>query len=123
MAERSILAYFNTPDQAHKALAQLKQLNLIDSRIDRFDGIPGDGIDQMMNPVRGEFDSLNELTQNGEFENRGAGVLSATSVSASGYSSGGIENRVTGRDILLTAIVGEQDYERARSIVQEAGAL
>ncbi|WP_123042085.1 hypothetical protein [Cohnella candidum] len=123
MTERAILAYFNTPDQAHKALDQLKQLKLIESRIERFDGMPGDGVDVMMNPIRSDFDSLGELTLNGEFENRSAGILAAASVSASGYSSGGLENRVTGRDVLLTAIVDEQDYERAYNIVHEAGAL
>ncbi|MBW5448210.1 hypothetical protein GE107_19360 [Cohnella sp. CFH 77786] len=123
MTERSILAYFNTPDQAHKALEQLKQLRLVDSRIERFDGMPGDGIDVMTNPIRSHFDSLGELTLNGEFENRSAGILSAASVSASGYSSGGLENRVSGRDVLLTAIVEEEDYERAYNIVRESGAL
>lgn len=123
MAEKSILAYFNTPDQARKALEQLQQLNLIDAEIDRFDGMVGDGVDRIMNPVTGNFNSLVELTMNGEVENRSAGVLAAASVSASGYSSGGTDNRVSGRDILLTAIVEEKDYERAMKIVKEAGAL
>lgn len=123
MAEKSILAYFNTPDQAQQALEKLQQLNLIDAEIDRFDGMPGDGVDQIMNPITGNFDSLVELTMNGDVENRSAGVLAAANVSASGYSSGGTDNRVSGRDILLTAIVEEKDYERAMKIVKDAGAL
>lgn len=123
MAERSILAYFNTPAQAEQALEQLKRLKLVDSRIERFDGMPGDGVERISNPITSNFDSLGELTLNAEFETPGAGILSATSVSASGYSSGGPDNRVTGRDILLTAIVEEQDYDQAQKIVNQAGAL
>jgi hypothetical protein len=123
MAEKSILAYFQTPDQAQEALKQLKQLRLIDARIERFDGMPGDGVERIMNPINGDFGSLGELTLDGEVENKSAGILSAASVSASGYSSGGLENRVSGRDILLTAVVDEQDYEQAQNIVRQAGAL
>lgn len=123
MAERSILAYFNTPDQAERALERLKTLKLIDSRIERFDGMPGDGVDRIMNPITGNFGSLGSLTLSGNFDNRSAGILAASSVSASGYSSGGPDNEVTGRDILLTAIVEEQDLEKAQQIVDEAGAL
>jgi hypothetical protein len=123
MAERSILAYFKTPDDAHKALDQLKQLKLIDSSIDRFDGMPGDGLDNVTNPLTGEFRRLGNLTLHGDFKDKDIGILVASSVSASGFSSNGPENVVTGRDILLTAVVDEQDYERAQSIVQQAGAL
>jgi len=123
MAEKALLAYFNTPDQAQKALEELKKLRLIEAKIDRFDGMPGDGVERIMSPLNGDFGSLGELTLDGEFENRSAGILSSSSVSASGYSSGGPDNRVTGRDILLTAIVGEQDYEKAQEIVRRAGAL
>lgn len=123
MAEKAILAYFNTPDQAERALERLKTLKLVDSRIERFDGMPGDGVDRIMNPITGDFDSLGSLTLSGDFDNRSAGILAATNVSASGYSSGGTENRVSGRDILLTAIVEEQDFEKAQQIVDEAGAL
>lgn len=123
MAERSILAYFNTPDQAERALERLKTLQLVDSRIERFDGMPGEGVQQIMNPISGNFGSLGDLALAGDFESTGSGILAAASVSASGYSSGGPDNRVSGRDILLTAIVEEQDFEQAQQIVQEYGAL
>ncbi|MFD0715902.1 hypothetical protein [Paenibacillus sp. GCM10027626] len=123
MKERSILAYFNTPEQAEQALEKLKELRLIDSAIDRFDGYPGGGVEGIMNPITGDFRSLGDLTLGGDFENRDAAVLAAASVSASGMSSGGYGNRVSGRDILLTAIVAEEDYDKAKAIVDEAGAL
>ena len=66
---------------------------------------------------------MGDLTLGGQMTTPGAAILAATSVSASGYSSGGPDNRVSGRDILLTAIVEEQDFDRAQQIVREAGAL
>lgn len=123
MTERSILAYFNTAEQAHKALEQLQQLHLIDSAINRFDGMPGDGLDETTNVTTGDVPSLGTMTLGGTFENRDAGILAAASVSASGFSSGGPDNRVSGRDILLTAIVGEKDYDQAISIVHQSGSL
>ncbi|TJY42921.1 hypothetical protein E5161_08800 [Cohnella pontilimi] len=123
MAERSILAYFNTPDEAQKALEQLKKLKLADSSIDRFDGMPGDGLDVVTNPLTGEFRRLGNLTMHGDFKDQDVGILVAANVSASGMSSNGPENVVTGRDILLTAVVDEADYEKALDIVKKAGAL
>ena len=123
MTERSILAYFNTPAQAETALDQLKTLKLIDSRIERFDGMPGDGPDQIMYPITTSFGSLGDLTLGGQISSPGAGILAASSVSASGYSAGGPDNRVSGRNILLTAIVEEEDFDRAQQIVEDAGAL
>jgi len=123
MAERSILAYFKNPEQAEEALAQIKSLKLADSAMDRIDGYPGEGIDHIENPITGDFSSLGYLTLGGDFDDRDAGILAAASVSASGYSSGGPENRVSGYDILLTAVIDEEDYEKALKIVQDAGAL
>lgn len=123
MTERSILAYFNSPDQAEEALTQLKSLRIVESSIDRFDGYPGDGIDHIDNPITSDFPGLGYLTLGGDFSERDAAILAAASVSASGMSSGGLENRVTGRDILLTVIVEEEDLEQAMQVVRDAGAL
>ncbi|SEB51049.1 hypothetical protein [Paenibacillus sp. GP183] len=123
MAERSILAYFKSPEQAKEALAKVKSLKLVDSAIDRFDGYPGDGMDHIMNPLTSDFPSLSNLTLGGDFTDRNSGILAATSVSASGFSSGGPDNMVTGYDILLTLVIEEDDYDKALKIVQDAGAL
>lgn len=123
MAERSILAYFKSPEQAKEALAKVKSLKLVDSAIDRFDGYPGDGMDHIMNPLTSDFPSLSNLTLGGDFTDRNSGILAATSVSASGFSSGGPDNMVTGYDILLTLVIEEEDYDKALKIVQDAGAL
>lgn len=126
MADRAVLAYFNTPDQAKRALEELKSLRLNEHGIDRFDGYPGAGmehLDQLGNTIAGTFRGLGFITLGGDFDNPDAGVLAAASVSASGMSSGGPDNRVTGRDILLTAIVDEEDYDQAVEICRQAGAL
>ncbi|MFC5402862.1 hypothetical protein [Cohnella soli] len=126
MAERTVFAYFNTPDQAEEALRQLKPLKLVDYAIERFDGYSGTGIeslDKIGGTITGDFVNLGRLTLGGDFDNPDAAKLATSSVSASGYSSGGPDNRVSGRDIMLVAIVEEEDYDRASEIVRDAGAL
>lgn len=123
MAEKNILAYFKSPEQAKKALEQMNSLKVVDSSIDRFDGYPGDGLEHIENPITSDFPGLGYLTLGGDFSDRNAGVLAAASVSASGMSSGGKDNEVTGRDILLTVVIEEEDFDRAMAIVQKEGAL
>ncbi|CAM4302783.1 hypothetical protein L1N85_19070 [Paenibacillus alkaliterrae] len=123
MVEKNILAFFKSPEQAEEALTQLKSLRIIDTSINRFDGYTGDGSDHIENPLTSDFPGLGYLTLGGDFIDRNAGILSAASVSASGMSSGGADNQVTGRDILLTVVVEEEDHEQAMQVVRNAGAL
>ncbi|RUS47360.1 hypothetical protein [Cohnella sp. AR92] len=124
--ERTLFAYFNTPDQAKEAVSRMKSLQLADYAIERIDGYSGTGIqslDRIGGTITGDFPSLAHLTLNGDFDDKDAAVLAAASVSASGMSSGGPDNRVTGRDIMLVAIVADGDYAEAERIAQECGAL
>ncbi|RAP73418.1 hypothetical protein [Paenibacillus montanisoli] len=126
MSERTVFAYFQTPDQAKEAVDRLRSLKLIDHAIERIDGLAGTGIqslDRLGATVTGDFPGLGYLTLGGDFNGPEAGILAASSVSASGYSSGGPENRVSGYDIMLVAIVDEEDFEQADRIVRELGAL
>lgn len=123
MAEKNILAFFNSPEQAEEALQQLKGLKLIDTSIDRVNAYPGSGSDQVLNPITGEIPSLGYLTLGGDFNDRNAAVLAAASVSASGMSAGGPDNKVTGKDTVLTIVIDESDFEQALKTVQNAGAL
>jgi hypothetical protein len=123
MAEKNILAFFNSPEQAKDALQQLKGLNLIDTSIDRVNAYPGSGSDHVTNPITGNIPSLGYLTLGGDFNDRNAGILAATSVSASGMSAGGPDNKVTGINTVLTIVVDEADFEQALKTVQNAGAL
>jgi len=122
MAEKPILAYFKSPEQAKKALDRMKsEFEVIESGIDRFDGYPGAGYDPN-NPITGDIPSLGSITLNGNFGSN-SGILAASSVDASGMSSGGPGNMVSGVDILLTAIVQEENGPRAMQIAQECGAI
>jgi hypothetical protein len=122
MPEKPIIVYFNSPEQASKALEKMKsEFEVIESAIDRFDGYPGEGADPL-NPITGNIPSLSSLTLGGTF-GVDTGILAAASTSASGMSSGGAGNRVSGVDIILTAIVQEEDGEKAMKIAKDCGAL
>jgi len=126
MAEKTIFAYFHTPNEAERAVERLKSLKLLDYGIERIDGYAGPGhenLDKLGSTVTGDFGGLARLTLGGDFDNPDTGILAAASVSASGYSSGSPDNRITGRDIMLVAIVAEEDFERGERIVREEGAL
>ena len=122
MAERNLLAYFKSEEEAKNALRQMRNLRIADSSVRRIDGYPGDGIDHIDNPITSDFPGLGYLTLDGDFSDRNASVLAAASVSASGMSTGGPDNQVTGRDVLLTVVVDEQDYDQAARIAAEGGA-
>lgn len=123
MAEKNIIAFFKRPDEAEQTLKQIQASGgVVDSSIDNVDGYPGDGVDESFNPLTGDFPGLGFLTLGGDFQ-KDAGVLAATSVSASGISSGGPDNKVTGRNICLTVVIDEQNYDQAMQIVEQAGAL
>jgi hypothetical protein len=123
MAGKNILAFFKSPEDAQNALKQLQSLKLTDSSINSIDGYPGEGIDHIDNPITGDFPGLGYLTLGGDFSDWDAGILAAASVSASGMSSGGPDNQMTGRNILLTVVVDEADFEKARQIVLDSGAI
>ena len=123
MAEKNILAHFNSPEQAEQALSQMKGLKVVDSSIRRAGAYPGEGIDHIENPITGDIPSLGYLTLGGDFNSRDAGILAAASVDASGMSAGGDDNKASGKDILLIVVVEEEDFEQAMQIVKNAGAL
>jgi hypothetical protein len=122
MPEKPIIAYFNSRNQANEALKQMKnEFEVIEATIDGFDGYPGEGIDPD-NPITGEIPSLSSLTLGGDF-NRDAGILAATSVDASGISSGGPDNIVSGVNVILSAVVQEENGEQAMKIAHDCGAV
>lgn len=112
MAERTILSYFRRPEDAEAARRKLEALRVTDLAVERIDGYAGDGADRILNPLTGRVAGLGELVLGGDFAGRDAGVLAAASASASGMSDGG-SGGVSGRDILLTAVVDEAVYEQA----------
>lgn len=122
MAERSILAYFRSRDDAEFVVSRLRGLEFIDYSIDTFSRYPGDGVNRVMNPINSDFPSLGYLTLNADLPNTGAGILAAADVSASGMSDGG-DTVITGRNILLTVVLDETSYEKAISIIESGGGM
>ncbi|AGA57695.1 MAG: hypothetical protein C6W55_11820 [Thermobacillus sp.] len=123
MAERNVLAYFKSESEAEAALDRMAHLRISDRSIRRIDRYPGGGMHDIMNPINGDFPGLGFMVLGSDFTNSSAGILAAADVSASGLSTGGPDNRVTGRDVLLTVVVDEQDYEEAVRIAKEGGAM
>ncbi|AOZ91742.1 hypothetical protein [Paenibacillus crassostreae] len=121
MAEKNILAYFKTPEEAEKISRKLQSLQVVDMSIDRFSAYPGGELNQPMNLLSGDM-SLAGLTQNASITNPSAGVLAAASPAASGMSDGG-EDGISGFDILLTVVIEESSFDQAMRVIQEAGGL
>lgn len=120
MSEKNILAYFKSPEEAEGAAAKLKALRASALQIDRISPHPGEGIDEIMNPITGNITSLATLTQGADISSRDAGILLAADPVSSGMSDGG-GHFVTGRDILLTAVVDESVHEQALRVIEESG--
>jgi len=122
MAEKNILAYFQSIEDAEGARAKLQALRAADISIDRIGRFPGEGVDRIMNPITGDFPGIGYLTQDANFADKSAAILAAVDVTASGMSDGGQE-AVTGRDVLLTVVIDEQNADQALRIIREAGGL
>ncbi|SMF35708.1 hypothetical protein [Paenibacillus barengoltzii] len=121
MAEKNILAYFKSPEQAKGVARKLSALRVEDISIDRFSRYAGEGYNPM-NPVSGSISSLAAVTQDASITNPSAGILTAADPAASGLSHGG-QGGPTGHDILLTAVVDESIHHQALRIIEEAGGL
>lgn len=119
MAEKNILAYFKSPEEAEGVARKLNALRVIDLSINRFSRYPGEGYDPF-NPITGKVSSLSAITQDAAITNQSAGILSAADPAASGMSHGG-QGGPTGRDILLTAVVDESVHHQVLRIIEEAG--
>lgn len=120
MAEKNILAYFKTLDQAEQVANQMKSMGISDVQIDQIHQYTEGTADQLMNPVTGHIGSLSDLTI-GDISGE-VGPLTAADTSASGMSNGG-GSFVTGRDVLLAAIVDEAQFESLRDQIRSNGGL
>lgn len=122
MTEKNILAFFKDSDQAEQAAEKVRDLGVIDYRVDRIGRIPGDGINEVMNPITGQIESQARMTMGLAGTGPDTRVLMAADPSASGMSNGGSE-MVTGHDILLTVIVDESRHHQAMKVIREAGGF
>ncbi|TXK84089.1 hypothetical protein [Paenibacillus sp. N3.4] len=120
MAEKGIIAYFHSPEQAEGAASKLKALRAVDVKVERFGRYPGGGVRSEMNPYAGNFGSLGTLTQSADVSTPDEGILLAADPAASGLSDGG-DGGVTGLDIILAGAIDEATYEQAVRVIKSAG--
>ncbi|NQX44589.1 hypothetical protein HQN87_04535 [Paenibacillus tritici] len=118
MSEKSILAYFKTPEEAEGVSRKLQALRAEEISIDRFSRFGGAGEQSGVNPVTGNLASMDSMTAVSDH----AGILAAAHTSGSGMSHGG-DGGPTGRDILLTVIVDPAIHDQALSLIEEAGGM
>ncbi len=122
MAEKNILAYFKSPEEAQSVQAKLEALRAVAIRIDRFNRYPGEGTDHVQHPITGDVGSLADMTMGANVSSRSAGILAAADPSASGMSDGG-QDELAGRDILLTAVMPEEVHHQALQVIEQAGGI
>ena len=122
MAEKNILAYFKSPEEAEGVAKKLQALRVADLSIDRFSAYSGGELNDTMHPLTGDIVSLTSMTQNASLTNRSAGILGAADPSASGMSDGR-QDGLEGRDILLTVVLDENIFDQAMSIIEGAGGF
>lgn len=122
MGEKSIIAYFKSPEDANRVADQIKSLGVKeDIQVNRFGKYPLGSSDKLINPTSGQISSQATLTL-GASGDRDSGILASADVSASGMSDGG-DNPITGRDILLATIVDETVFDQAMQFIKDADGL
>ncbi len=121
MTERSILAYFHSEEQAKGAANKLKGLGVVDLQIDFVSPYPGGDLSDLDNPIAEPISSLSSVVLDSSVSGRDAGILIAANPDASGMADGsGLERD---RNVLLTVVLQEKDLEKARTILEQEGAL
>ncbi|WCK52809.1 hypothetical protein PP175_15415 [Aneurinibacillus sp. Ricciae_BoGa-3] len=122
MAEKNILAYYKSPEDAEKAEKQLSKLGVIDMNTGRFSRFPQGGINHLTNTATGNIPSISRLTLDADPSSRDAGILLGADIGASGLSDGG-QDDITGRDISLTVVVDESKHHQALKIIEQTGGI
>lgn len=117
MVEKNIIAYFKSAEEAKKVAEQIKSLGVNDIQIDRFGKYPFGSADQLMSPITGQLSSQATLTL-GASGGRDTGILASADISASGMSNGG-QSPITGRDIVLAAIVDKSIFDQAIQFIKD----
>lgn len=119
MAEKNILAYFRSPEEAENAARKLQSIRVESVSIDRFSKYGGNSYGYS-NLIGDTMRGLGYASYSGFFGIASEGVLSSADPSSSGMSHGGAGGP-TGYDILLTVIVDESIHHQALRIIEEAG--
>lgn len=113
---RNILAAFKTPDIAQQAAREIEQLGVDDIQVDQVGKYPGNHLNDLTNPITGNFESLSDLTL-GSFTNKSAEILASSDVSASGMADG--SGTEIDQNVLVTIVIDENKARNAERIIEK----
>lgn len=125
MEQRNFLASFETMAQAKKAALALHNSGFTDVQTDYVHPYPGEGVDQLMNPITGNIPSLSHLTLDATPTDRSAGILISADNAASGmsddYDTSDGQRPDVARNVLLTVVTTEKRAKEAERIIKQYG--
>lgn len=117
--EKAIIAGFRTMKDAEQTGEKLKELGILDMRIDRMGYYPVTELEKRPeNPITGKFPGLANAVYDRDMD-RDASILASATPSASGMSDGNDEN--VGTDVVLAVVIAADKFDQAEQIVRQAG--
>jgi len=117
---RNILAAFRTIETAQEAAEALKENGFNEIQVDQISMFPGNHLNDLTNPITGDFESLSELTL-GSYTNKNAEILSAADPSASGMADK--NNMETNYNFLVTVVTNEKNAPLSENIIKRYDGL
>ncbi|MZP30196.1 hypothetical protein GTO91_10795 [Heliobacterium undosum] len=120
MAEKTILAFFNTPEAAEAAKQQLTGQGYETVQVDQVSHMPNpDSAERYFSPLTGdERRSLTSLVEGIERDND-TRVMAAAMPTASGMADGA--TFVTGENYLVTVVCDSERQEQAKGLLAAHG--
>jgi len=120
LTDKLISAYFRSPSDAEGVAAKLRALRVPDVQIERVDPFSMTETYRVENPITGDFPGLAAIVNNATSPSRDTAILAAAFPVMSGMSDGSRDDSV-GLDVLLTALVNDEIYDKAVHVVKESG--
>lgn len=124
MGKRNLLAYFQTMEQAQKAVDALQEQGLSEVDCERIapmlGGNPYDEDEEITGVIERETNSLATMTLGSPILNDDEGILAATHPDASGFAGGtGFDHPA---DVLVTVVTDDKQYEQTKMLLKQYGA-
>lgn len=117
--QRAIIAGFRTMNKAEQAAEMLSAAGIHETSIERVSlHPPTEEEDRLHNAVTGDYPGLANAVFDTQMD-RDQSIMTSVSPSASGMSDGHDEN--IGTDVVLTAVVQEEQYNQAGEIITRLG--
>lgn len=114
------MAGFHTIEEAKKAAQKLKENGFEELQVDHISMYPGDYLNDLTNPITGNFESLADLTL-GSFTDKNAEVLAAADPNASGMADkAGMDSNY---NFLVTLVTDDDHAVQAEDILKKYHGL